>query len=121
MNFEETLPEPDVDIPQILAGLTLVVTGGIEGWGSRDDVKTAVVARGGTFATSVSGKTSFVVRGASPGKSKIDKAEKLNTPIIEAEDFAPLLAASTLEAATSNLSESQLAELSNRLDELLAR
>ena len=87
VNFEETLPEPDADIPQILAGLTLVVTGGIEGWGSRDDVKAAVVARGGTFATSVSGKTSFVVRGASPGKSKIDKAEKLNTPIIEAEDF----------------------------------
>ena len=94
VNFEETLPEPDADIPQILAGLTLVVTGGIEGWGSRDDVKAAVVARGGTFATSVSGKTSFVVRGASPGKSKIDKAEKLNTPIIEAEDFAKALSVS---------------------------
>ena len=88
VNFEEKLPEPNADIPQIFAGLTLVVTGSIEGIGSRDDVKAAVVTRGGTFATSVSGKTSFVVRGDSPGKSKIDKAEKLSTPIIEAEDFA---------------------------------
>ena len=91
VNFEEKRTKPDAAIPQIFAGQTLVVTGSIEGLGSRDDVKEAVVARGGTFTTSVSGKTSFVVRGASPGKSKIEKAEKLGTPIIEAEDFAKAL------------------------------
>lgn len=91
VNFEEKRIKPDADIPQIFAGLTLVVTGSIEGLGSRDDVKEAVVARGGAFTTSVSGKTSFVVRGDSPGKSKIDRAEMLGTPIVEAEDFAKAL------------------------------
>lgn len=91
VNFEERRSDQTIDAPQIFTGLTLVVTGSIEGLDSRDDVKEAVVARGGTFTTSVSGKTSFVVRGASPGKSKIEKAEKLGTPIIEAEDFAKAL------------------------------
>lgn len=91
VNFEEKRTKPDAAIPQIFASRTLVVTGSIEGLGSRDDVKEAVVARGGTFTASVSGKTSFVVRGTSPGKSKIDKAEKLGIPIMEAEDFAKAL------------------------------
>lgn len=91
VNFEEKRAKPDAAIAQIFASRTLVVTGSIEGLGSRDDVKEAVVARGGTFTASVSGKTSFVVRGTSPGKSKIDKAEKLGIPIMEAEDFAKAL------------------------------
>lgn len=119
VNFEEKHTEPDADIPQIFAGLTLVVTGGIEGWGSRDDVKDAVAARGGTFATSVSGKTSLLVRGISPGKSKIDKAEKLGTPIIEGEALAQLLSASNPDEGKTPAAEAtdlplQLHDLTNK-------
>ena len=98
VNFKENKPESDINTPQIFAGQTLVVTGGIEGWGSRDDVKDAVVARGGTFTNSVSGKTSLLIRGVSPGKSKIDKAEKLGIQIISGEAFTKLLSASSLDA-----------------------
>lgn len=95
VNFEENKPESATNIPQIFADQILVVTGSIEGWGSRDDIKEAVVARGGTFTNSVSGKTSLLVRGTSPGKSKIDKAEKLGIQIISGEALAKRLSASS--------------------------
>lgn len=105
VNFEEKRTKPDAAIAQIFAGRTLVVTGSIEGLGSRDDVKEAVVARGGTFTASVSGKTSFVVRGTSPGKSKIDKAEKLGIQIISGEVLAKLLSASSPDAEETQIGE----------------
>ena len=95
VNFEENKPETATNIPQIFAGQILVVTGNIEGLGSRDDIKEAVVARGGTFTNSVSSKTSLLVRGTSPGKSKIDKAEKLGIQIISGEALAKRLSASS--------------------------
>ena len=105
VNFQENKPESDTNVPQIFAGQTLVVTGGIEGWGSRDDVKDAVVARGGTFTNSVSGKTSLLIRGTSPGKSKIDKAEKLGIQIISGEAFVKLLSASSPDAEEAQIRE----------------
>lgn len=106
VNFEESKPESDTNIPQIFVGQTLVVTGGIEGWGSRDDVKDAIVTRGGTFTNSVSGKTSLLVRGASPGKAKTDKAEKLGIQIISGEVLAKLLSASSPGAEEAQIRES---------------
>jgi DNA ligase (NAD+) len=75
--------------PQILAGLTLVVTGSLENF-TRDGVTEAITERGGKSASSVSKKTDYVVVGDSPG-SKAAKAEELGVPIIDEAAFIALL------------------------------
>jgi DNA ligase (NAD+) len=85
--MREERSEPDA--PQTLAGLSLVVTGTVEGY-SRDDATAAIQARGGKVSSSVSKKTSFVVVGESPG-SKYDKAVSLGVPVLDAAGFETLL------------------------------
>lgn len=81
--------EPATNTEQNLAGLTIVVTGSLEGF-SRDEAKTALTDRGAKVSSSVSGKTSFVVVGDSPG-SKYDKAVQLGVPILTEDQFRLLL------------------------------
>ncbi len=76
-------------VPQTLTGLSIVVTGGIEGY-TRDKIAEAITSRGGKSASSVSKKTAFVVVGESPG-SKYDKAVALKVPILDAAGFEVLL------------------------------
>ncbi|HEX7738104.1 MAG TPA: NAD-dependent DNA ligase LigA [Marmoricola sp.] len=81
--------ERDDSVPQTLEGLTLVVTGSLQGF-TRDSVKEAVISHGGKAAGSVSKKTDYVVVGDSPG-SKADKAEQLGVPILDEDGFVELL------------------------------
>ncbi|MEV6986283.1 NAD-dependent DNA ligase LigA [Sphaerisporangium sp. NPDC051017] len=82
--------EPPTGVgPQVLAGLTLVVTGTLEGF-TRDEAGEAIQGRGGKVTGSVSKKTSFLVAGENAG-SKYDKALKLNVPILDEEGFRTLL------------------------------
>jgi DNA ligase (NAD+) len=74
---------------QTLAGLSVVVTGGLESL-SRDEAKAALLGRGAKAAASVSSKTAFVVVGESPG-SKYDKALSLGVPILDEAGFRVLL------------------------------
>ena len=74
---------------QTLAGLSIVVTGSLDGF-SRDEAKAAVLERGAKAAGSVSAKTAFVVVGESPG-SKFDKAVALKVPILDEAGFRVLL------------------------------
>ncbi|MYH05221.1 MAG: NAD-dependent DNA ligase LigA [Acidimicrobiia bacterium] len=83
-------PEPSEEIPRTLSGLTLVVTGGLEAM-NRDGFGQAIAARGGRATSSVSSVTSALVAGASPGASKLAKAEQLGTPILTEEQFLALL------------------------------
>jgi DNA ligase (NAD+) len=87
VEMREERSEPDA--PQTLTGLSLVVTGTVEGY-SRDDATAAIQARGGKVSSSVSKKTSFVVVGESPG-SKYDKAVSLGVPVLDAAGFDTLL------------------------------
>ena len=82
----------DVDdsAPRTLEGLTVVVTGSLEGF-SRDEAKEAILSRGGKASGSVSRKTDFVVVGENAG-SKADKAEQLGRPILDEDGFRRLLA-----------------------------
>ncbi|WP_083259861.1 NAD-dependent DNA ligase LigA [Cellulosimicrobium cellulans] len=73
-----------------LDGLTVVVTGGLEGF-SRDGAKEAIVAAGGKSSGSVSKKTDYVVVGENAG-SKETKARELGLPILDEEGFVALLA-----------------------------
>jgi DNA ligase (NAD+) len=75
--------------PRTLEGLSVVVTGSLEGW-SRDEAKEAITARGGKATGSVSKKTDFVVAGNAAG-SKLDKARQLGLPVLDEEGFAALL------------------------------
>ncbi len=75
--------------PQILAGLTVVVTGTLEGF-SREGASEAITSRGGKAASSVSKNTDFVVVGPGAG-SKAAKAEELGRPILDEAGFVVLL------------------------------
>lgn len=77
------------DLPQTLAGKTVVVTGSLEGF-SRDSAKEAIIERGGKAAGSVSKKTDWVVVGANAG-SKAEKAEALGVPMLDEDQFKVLL------------------------------
>ncbi|WP_300767360.1 NAD-dependent DNA ligase LigA [uncultured Bifidobacterium sp.] len=81
---------------QTLAGMTIVVTGSLEGF-SRDSAKEAIVEHGGRAAGSVSSKTTYVVVGANPG-SKAAKAEDLRIPIIDEDGFRTLLETGSVDA-----------------------
>ena len=81
--------EVDESTPKTLAGLTIVVTGSLDGF-TRDGAKEAILTRGGKASGSVSKKTSFVVVGASPG-SKADTATKLGVPVLDEAGFVRLL------------------------------
>ena len=73
-----------------LAGITVVATGSLEGF-TREGALEAIIAAGGKAASSVSKKTDFVAAGPGAG-SKLGKAEELGVRIINAEEFALLLA-----------------------------
>ncbi|HEU4912327.1 MAG TPA: NAD-dependent DNA ligase LigA [Actinomycetes bacterium] len=75
--------------PRPLEGLSVVVTGSLDGL-SRDQATEAIQARGGRAAGSVSKKTDFVVVGESPG-SKHDKALQLGVPVLDEAGFMVLL------------------------------
>jgi DNA ligase (NAD+) len=77
------------DGPRPLEGITVVITGTLEGW-TRDRATQAVQDLGGKVSGSVSKKTDFVAAGDSPG-SKYDKAISLGIPIVDATGFAALI------------------------------
>ncbi|MEU3212280.1 NAD-dependent DNA ligase LigA [Nocardiopsis alba] len=74
---------------RLLEGVTVVVTGSLEGF-TRDGAKEAVAEEGGRATASVSKKTAFVVVGDAPG-SKYDKAVKLGVPVLDEAGFRVLL------------------------------
>jgi DNA ligase (NAD+) len=81
--------EVDTSVPRVLEGLSVVVTGSLDGF-SRDEAKEAIIGRGGKAASSVSKSTAFVVIGDSPG-SKADKATALKVPVLDEDGFRVLL------------------------------
>ena len=85
--------EVDESRPKSLAGLTIVVTGSLEGF-SRDEAKEAILSRGGKAAGTVSKKTDFVVVGENAG-SKEAKAIKLGLHVLDEAGFVRLLESGT--------------------------
>jgi DNA ligase (NAD+) len=77
-------------LPQTLAGLTFVVTGGLESF-TRDGISETITAHGGKPSSSVSKKTDYVLVGSDPG-SKLAKAQELGVPVIDEARFKELLA-----------------------------
>lgn len=73
----------------VLAGLTVVATGSLDGF-SREGAQEAIIAAGGKAASSVSKKTDFVAAGPGAG-SKLAKAEELGIRVLDAAQFALLV------------------------------
>jgi len=69
-----------------LAGKTVVVTGTLRSL-SRAEAQEAIRSAGGRAASSVSGRTDFVVAGAAPGAAKLEKALRLGVELIDEEEF----------------------------------
>ena len=76
---------PVESAPQTLAGLSIVLTGGLETV-SREEATALAEAAGARVTSSVSGKTAFVVAGENPG-TKLAKAETLGVEIIDEKEF----------------------------------
>ena len=79
-----------LDVPQTLANLTFVVTGGLDNF-TRDSIAETITAHGGKAASAVSKKTDYVLVGSDPG-SKLAKAQELQVKVIDEARFLELLA-----------------------------
>ena len=73
-----------------LDGKTFVVSGVFTLY-SRDELKQTIEDNGGKVGSSISAKTDYVVAGDNMGPAKLDKANKLNIPIISEQEFQKLI------------------------------
>jgi len=88
LNFEEEGPDPrETEGP--LAGKTVVLTGTLPNL-TREEATERVEAAGGKVTGSVSKKTDYVVAGDDPG-SKLAKAEKVGTEVLDEDGLLALL------------------------------
>ena len=95
--FEELLlqvklPEEDeVQTEQSFAGLTFVITGSVEHFANRGEVKELIESKGGKVSGSVSKKTNYLINNdVTSSSSKNKKANELGIPILSEEDFMRL-------------------------------
>jgi DNA ligase (NAD+) len=88
LRFEVGEDEKPVEGP--LTGNAYVVTGTLEGF-TRHEAQAALEELGAKVSDSVSSKTTGVIVGEEPGKSKLTKAEKAGVPILSEADLRELL------------------------------
>ena len=86
----EVDPAQQVVVGDRLQGLSFVVSGVFRNF-SRDGMKEAIERNGGKVSGSISKKTSFVIAGADMGPAKRTKAEALNVPVIDEEEFKRMI------------------------------
>ena len=80
------------ETPKTLQGKTFVVTGSVNHYKNRDELKADIVVHGGTVIGSVSSKTSYLINNdINSTSSKNQKAKSLNIPIISEEDFLKMI------------------------------
>ncbi|MCX3263593.1 NAD-dependent DNA ligase LigA [Pedobacter agri] len=73
-----------------LIGKTFVISGVFEQY-SRDELKDLIEANGGKILSSISAKLNFLVAGDNMGPSKLEKATKLNIPIISDTELLAMI------------------------------
>ena len=61
------------------------------------EITQLIMSRGGTVVTSVSGRTTYLLTGDSPGVSKLEKAAKGRTQLINLKSLDALIAGEPLE------------------------
>jgi len=83
-------PVSDVVTTGPLAGKAFVVTGTLESM-SRDEAAEKIRALGGTFQTAVAKDTTYLVAGGAVGASKLAKAKKYGTKVIDESEMLEMI------------------------------
>lgn len=73
-----------------LSGKTFVISGVFAGH-SREELSSMIESNGGKLLSSISSKLNFLVAGENMGPSKLEKAKKLNIPLISEEDLFKMI------------------------------
>ena len=75
-----------------LKGLTFVITGSLNHYANRDELKSEIESYGGKVSGSISSKTSYLINNdVNSSSSKNSKAKSLNIPIISEKDFIKMV------------------------------
>ena len=83
------------EVDSTLDGLSLVITGKLNHFKNRDELKALIEARGGKVAGSISGKTSYLINNdVNSSSSKNISAKKLGVPIISEDAFIEMFSLS---------------------------
>ena len=90
---EVKLPEEQEDVgEQTFAGMNFVITGSVEHFANRNEVKALIESKGGKVPGSVTSKTNYLINNnVESTSSKNKKAKDLGIPIITEEDFLRML------------------------------
>lgn len=82
---------------QIFENMNFVITGSVEHFASRREVKEIIESRGGKVTGSVTGKTNYLINNdVQSASSKNKKAKELNVPIISEAQFLEMLETETV-------------------------
>ncbi|WP_214225716.1 NAD-dependent DNA ligase LigA [Pedobacter sp. B4-66] len=73
-----------------LTGKTFVISGVFENY-SREELKDLIESNGGKILSGISAKLNYLLAGDNMGPSKLDKAKKLNVPLISEGDLLEML------------------------------
>ena len=96
--LDDLLKELEVDLPEIsdqpqkFGGKVFVITGSVEHFVNRNELKAVIEAQGGKVTGSVSAKTDYLINNdAASSSSKNKKARELGIPVITEEEFLEML------------------------------
>ena len=71
-----------------MEGIQFVITGSVNHFANRNEVKALIESRGGKVTGSVTGKTDYLINNDSmSNSSKNKKAKELDIPILTEEEF----------------------------------
>ncbi|HEX8021248.1 helix-hairpin-helix domain-containing protein, partial [Mucilaginibacter sp.] len=73
-----------------LSGMNFIISGTFGNF-SRDELKDIIEQNGGKILSSISAKLNYLVAGDNMGPAKLEKANKLNIPIISDDDLLELI------------------------------
>lgn len=92
--IDHLMPELTLEMPvveegsQTMQGLNFVITGGLNHFGNRSDLKDLIESKGGKVTGSVTGRTTALINNdVASTSSKNKKAKELGVPILSEEDF----------------------------------
>lgn len=90
---EVNIPEEEEQAgEQIFAGMNFVITGSVNHFANRGEVKEEIEKRGGKVTGSVTSKTNYLINNDSAsGSSKNRRAKELGIPIISEEEFLEMM------------------------------
>lgn len=96
--LDDLLKELEIDLPEIsdqpqkFGGKVFVITGSVEHFANRNELKAVIEEQGGKVTGSVSAKTDYLINNdAASSSSKNKKARELGIPVITEEEFLEML------------------------------